>query len=84
MNMYKKLDCICGHDYDSHFTGYLKICGIPKCKCEAYDAAGHNPELENVLCPRCRLARLEKTERTYWCYACQYVMLESQVLELVG
>ena len=88
MNMYRKLDCTCGHSYVSHFIGWnidgLMGCGIQKCVCKEYDAAGHNPELENVLCPRCRLVRLEKVERHYICIACQYVMLESQVLELVG
>jgi hypothetical protein len=30
------------------------------------------------------LVRLERVDRHYICIACQYVMLESQVLELVG
>lgn len=90
--MYKKLDCECQHSYSEHSTGsgvepciaklemYPFVCG-----CTNYDPAGHNPELENVLCPRCRLARLEKpSAKTYICPACQYVMLESQVLEIVG
>jgi len=77
--MYKKVDCVCGHPYEDHWMP------DETCKCEKYDPAGHNPELENVLCPRCRLARLEKpSEKTYMCPACQYVMLESQVKELVG
>lgn len=82
MTMYKKLDCICNHDYSKHIGGDNKLC--LSCLCSQYDPAGHNPELENVLCPRCSLVRLEKTDRLYWCYACQYVMLERQVLELVG
>jgi len=84
--MYRKLDCTCGHGYDCHISdmGPSDFCGKGLCTCRAYDPAGHNPELENVLCPRCRKCRLEKTDRTYWCYSCQYVMLESQVLELMG
>lgn len=83
IDMYRKLDCECGHGYDCHIDE--KFCGKGICDCKAYDPAGHNPELENVLCPRCRLARLEKpSEKTYMCPACQYVMLESQVLRLVG
>jgi hypothetical protein len=90
MNMYKKLDCICGHPAVEHQfkDGSFTPCYLwdreDTCSCEVYDPAGHNPELENVLCPRCRLVRLEKVERHYICIACQYVMLESQVLELVG
>ena len=84
MNMYRKLDCTCGHEHSQHI--YCRGYGLDACwcSCNHYDAAGHNPELENVLCPRCRLVRLEKVERHYICIACQYVMLESQVLELVG
>ena len=86
MNMYKKLDCECGHGYDCHIFewGPEGFCGKGLCHCNKYDPAGHNPELENVLCPRCRLVRLERVDRHYICIACQYVMLESQVLELVG
>jgi hypothetical protein len=80
--MYKKLDCTCEHDYSRHIGGEDKVC--LSCACAQYDPAGHNPELENVLCPRCRLVRLEKVDRHYVCIACQYVMLESQVLEMVG
>ena len=81
--MYKKLDCDCEHTFEEHNNDTFDArCG--GCDCQDYSPAGHNPELENVLCPRCSLVRLEKTDRTYWCYACQYVMLESQVLELVG
>ena len=84
MSMYKKLNCICKHSEDSHrlLNGSYDHC--LECPCQMYDPAGHNPELENILCPRCRLVRLEKIERHYICIACQYVMLESQVLELVG
>jgi hypothetical protein len=78
MIMYKKLDCECGHEYYRHSSK----CNT--CFCEVYNPAGHNPELENVLCPRCKLVRLERVDRHYICVACQYVMLESQVLELVG
>lgn len=82
MNLYRKLDCVCGHAYAYHDRGY---CEDLKDGCNQYDPAGHNPEIENVLCPRCRLARLEKfDDRTYICFACQYVMLESQVLRIVG
>lgn len=82
--MYKKLDCTCGHEYMQH--EYNKGYSLDSCWCACihYDPAGHNPELENVLCPRCRLVRLERVDRHYICIACQYVMLESQVLELVG
>lgn len=81
--MYRKLDCECKHSHDSHLRRDTFEC--EQCSCSAYDPAGHNPEIENVLCPRCRLARLEKpAEKTYMCPQCQYVMLESQVLELVG
>ena len=77
--MYRKLDCECKHAFENHVTA----CNT--CFCQAYDPAGHNPELENVLCPQCRLARLEKPfDKTYICPQCQYVMLESQVLEIVG
>jgi predicted DNA-binding helix-hairpin-helix protein len=84
MNMYKKLDCECKHDYRSHLTIAGRETSCIECYCSEYDPVGHNPELENILCPRCRLLRLEKADRIYVCYACQYVMLESQVLELVG
>ena len=89
--MYKKLDCVCGHIYEEHVMHDPMLIFLAEmssgvnCMCPKYDPAGHNPELENVLCPRCRLARLEKpAEKTYVCLACQYVMLESQVLRLVG
>ena len=83
--MYRKLDCVCSHPNASHWDDGSTACRAQNCSCMAYDAAGHNPEIENVLCPQCRLARLEKPfEKTYMCPACQYVMFESQVLELVG
>lgn len=82
MTMYKKLDCTCGHSYEQHASGCNPFCW--EYDCLQYDPAGHNPELENILCPRCRLIRLEKIDRTYVCVACQYVMLESQVLEITG
>ena len=85
MTMYKKLDCECGHGYNAHNLADYKwgpLCS--ECLCNKYDPAGHNPELENVLCPKCRLVRLEKIDRTYRCIACQYVMLESQILEITG
>lgn len=79
MSLTKKVTCECKHDFINHGPD------CARCLCNTYDPAGHNPELENVLCPRCRLARLEKFEdRTYICVACRYVMLESQVLEMVG
>ena len=84
--MYKKLDCECGHTNEEHHDDANGAqCRVKSCACPWYDPAGHNPELENVLCPRCRLARLEKpADKTYVCPACQYVMLESQVFRLVG
>lgn len=79
--MYKKLDCVCGHAYAYHDRGY---CEDLKDGCAEYDPAGHNPELENILCPQCRLVRMERTDETYWCCACQYIMLERQVKEICG
>lgn len=93
MNLYRKLDCVCGHEYDTHSSyGENKPCyskeiqsPLPVCPCTKYDPAGHNPELENVLCPQCRLARLENSsDKIYMCPQCQHVMFESQVLEMVG
>jgi len=87
MSMYKKLDCTCGHEYARHELAWgskAELCVQGLCLCLEYDPAGHNPELENILCPRCRLVRLEKTDRHYICVACSYVMLESQVLEITG
>lgn len=90
MTMYKKLDCVCSHRYSDHSEYAQRPCigKIEKypyvCLCYSYDPVGHNPELENVLCPRCSLVRLEKIDRHYICIACSYVMLESQVLEITG
>ncbi len=41
------------------------------------------PQILNQICPRCRLTWLNKIEDepTYFCYACQYIMLEKQILE---
>lgn len=80
--MYKKLDCECGHPYNDHVGGCALIC--LECVCMQYDPAGNNPELENILCPQCRLVRMERTDETYWCCACQYIMLERQVKEICG
>ena len=77
MILYKKVNCVCGQSYEVHMRFPVD--------CLRYDPAGHNPELENVLCPKCRLLRLEKLDdRTYICIACQYVMLDYQVLRMVG
>ena len=81
MTIYKKLDCVCGHAFAYHDRGY---CEDLLDGCNKYDPAGHNPELENVLCPRCRKIRLEKVDRHYICIACSYVMLEYQVMEMTG
>lgn len=92
MTMYKKLDCTCGHDWLTH-SSYVKNgpCyskevkfPLPICPCTNYDPAGHNPELENILCPKCRALRMEKADRIYMCPACQYILLESQILEITG
>lgn len=81
--MHRKLDCECTHSYDSHLRRDVLEC--EECPCTAYDPAGHNPELENILCPRCRKVRLEKPyPRTYMCQICNYVMFEKQVLEALG
>lgn len=83
--MNKKLACECKHTYSDHPANEGRVCAVPLCGCSEYDPAGHNPELENVLCPRCRLLRLERFDkRTYVCIACNYIMLEKQVKELVG
>lgn len=78
MNLYKKLPCTCGHEFNSH------IPGCRACFCATYDAAGHNPELENILCPSCKLIHLEKVDKHYVCLSCQFNMTEAQVWELVG
>jgi len=84
ITMYRKLDCECKHTFAEHNNDIFDA-RCNGCECVDYNPAGHNPEIENVLCPRCRLARLEKpSDKTYICPACQYVMLESQVLKIVG
>jgi hypothetical protein len=91
--MRKKLDCVCGHEYGDHSGAsceaspcVFKTETYPYvCLCSAYDPNGKNPELENILCPRCRKVRLEKPyHKTYVCPVCSYVMLERQVMELLG
>ena len=90
MNMYRKLNCVCTHTYEDHSEYAQSPCERKTekypyvCTCYSYDPAGHNPELENILCPKCRALRMEKTDRIYICPACQYVLLESQVLEITG
>lgn len=43
------------------------------------------PEIFNIICPRCRLTWLNKidNEPTYFCYACNYVMFERQIEEIL-
>lgn len=82
MSLYKKLDCTCGHGYDCHIDSLY--CGKGICNCKMYDPVGHNPELENVLCPKCKLTHLEKLNAQYICVLCYHVMSESQIWELVG
>lgn len=83
--MYKKLDCICGHEHFQHMycRGYaLDACW---CSCNHYDPAGHNPELENVLCPACRKVRMEKSKDSiYYCVICSFTLFDWQIKELVG
>lgn len=78
MTLYKKLPCVCGHYFSSHITA------CRACFCEAYDAAGHNPELENIICPHCKLVRLELLDNNYICPICQLILSEAQVLEIIG
>lgn len=78
MTFYKKLACICGHLFDMH------VSKCNSCFCESYDAAGHNPEIENIICPQCNLVRMEKRLDTYICYACDNVLFEKQVRQIVG
>ncbi len=81
--MYRKLDCECKHEFAEHPD--QAECTFEGCLCQCYDPAGHNPELINVLCPQCRLVRLEKAAaRTYECPVCHYIMFERQILELLG
>jgi hypothetical protein len=88
--MYKKLDCVCGHGYINHSEYSQRPCvaKVDKypfvCTCYNYDPAGHNPELENILCPQCRLLRMEKKEDIYYCLACNFTLFERQVLEITG
>lgn len=75
----KKLDCTCTHTLFDH------VLGCQVCSCEVYDPAGHNPELENILCSRCRLVRMERSDDgIYYCPVCSFILFEKQVLELVG
>ena len=77
MILYKKLPCTCGHEFLKH-----EPCA--DCLCNKYDPAGHNPELENIVCPECTLARLELVNKIYLCPVCSLELSEIQVLELVG
>ena len=63
-SMNKKVNCTCGHTYEQH----------PLPTCLAYDPAGHNPDVVNVLCPHCGLVRLEPFAQKYVCVACQCIM----------
>lgn len=87
MTMYKKLDCICGHEelthhYVMHAGGYDSddMCS-KNCLCEAYDASGKNPDVYNIICPRCHLSWMNKiiNETVYFCYACSFILFESQI-----
>ena len=82
MSLYKKLACTCSHAEDRHRCGPTNVC--LDCLCFEYDAAGHNPDLENVLCPNCKLVHLEKVDKNYVCLVCQHILSEVQVLVLVG
>lgn len=89
MILYKKLPCVCGHEYNGHSTNsgvcIYKTEKYPFiCLCTKYDPAGHNPELENVLCPGCKLTHLELFEKNYICLLCNCVLSEARVLEMVG
>lgn len=40
------------------------------------------PEVINVTCPQCSLTWLNLLDyRTYFCYACGYIIFEKQLLE---
>lgn len=78
MILYKKLSCVCSHEFSSHIPG----CRV--CLCKQYDANGHNPELENVVCPECKLTHLERVDNHYICVVCQCTLSEATVLEMVG
>lgn len=82
MSLYKKLYCICGHGFDCHIDSLF--CGKGICGCKMYNPAGHNPELENILCPNCKLIHMEKVDKHYICLSCQFDITEAQVWELVG
>lgn len=89
MNMYKKLNCVCNHGFDCHIfePEYEQqgFCGKGICNCLSYDPTGHNPELENVLCPKCRLARMERSKDSiYYCVVCNFILFERQVMEMTG
>ncbi len=86
MKFYRMLDCECKHTHAEHQDDTNGAqCTSAGCTCAAYDPAGHNPELINVLCPQCRKVRLEKAAaRTYECPVCHYIMFEKQILELLG
>jgi hypothetical protein len=82
---YRKLDCECKHTHEDHSTTDDQVCAVAQCPCTAYDPAGHNPELYNILCPQCRKVRLEKADaRTYECPVCHYIMFEKQVEAALG
>lgn len=92
MTIYKKLDCVCGHDWLTH-SSYVKNgpCyskeiefPLPVCPCTSYDPAGCNPELERIMCPQCRLTNMEKKDTLYYCVACSFTLFERQVLEITG
>jgi hypothetical protein len=81
--MYKKLDCECKHTFEEHNNDTFDA-RCNGCECGDYDPAGHNPELENIICPQCSLTRMEKTDALYYCMACSFTLFERQVLEMVG
>ena len=82
MNLYRKLECTCGDSYFLHEE--FDRCQQGGCACTSYDPAGHNPELENVLCPNCKLVYLQRSNKQYICFACQHTMTEAQVFVIVG
>jgi hypothetical protein len=83
MILYKKLPCVCGHTEGQHKCGPTSVC--LDCHCFEYDPAGHNPELENLMCTRCGLARFEKPiANLYVCPQCGYAVSEAVVLRIVG
>lgn len=87
MSLYKKVNCTCGHEYARHtFNIYGDNPEEDGCDCSClkYEAAGHNPELENVLCPDCHLVDLIRRKKLYVCVACGYSLPEKEVLRMVG